>query len=161
MMAVALGGCQKGEADRSRTEGGKAKAMEAGGGQHLGDPFKVAERTEIAAVVANPKSFEGKTIRISGVVQGFCHHQRAWFSLSPKVGDKQIIRVITRPKFSTPEQIALNQAVAEAEGTVQLKTVDEAYAKHMAKEHGLFGGEPDKIQGPQYSVNLVATGARF
>ncbi len=37
----------------------------------------------------------------------------------------------------------------------------EEYARHMAKEHGLFGGVPDQVQGPQYLVSLVATGARF
>jgi len=165
MMAVASSACQKGEPDASKPQGkqakAEAKAMEAGAGQHVGDPFTVKERTEIAALVDNPKAFEGKTVRVSGVVQGFCHHQRAWFSLVSKAGDKQIVRVITKPKFSTPEQMAINQSTAEAEGVVQLKAVDEAYAKHMAKEHGLFGGEPDKIQGPQYSVNVVATGARF
>jgi hypothetical protein len=162
LMMAALPGCRKGEPGSAPDEGRSgAMGTDSGGGVQLGEPFKTKDRVEIAKIVENPKAYEGKTVRVGGVVSAFCHHKRAWFSLVPQAGDARVIRVMTKPRFLTPEQISLNQAVAEAEGEIQLKTVPEDYARHMAKEHGLFGGVPDKIQGPQYIVSLMATGARF
>ncbi|MDY0002361.1 MAG: hypothetical protein RBU30_13780 [Polyangia bacterium] len=164
LLPVALGACRK---DKETTgESGAKGGMEAGNKAgpdegHLGKAFTLEEITPLAGILAEPKAFEGKTVRVQGLVVSHCHHKLAWFGLKVDTKAKDTLRVMTAPDFLVPKDVKHGVTRASAEGVVELKTVPETHAKHLAKEHGLFGGEPDKIQGPQYVASLRASGASF
>lgn len=160
--AANLGGCTETPASSKQRAASKAGGAKATGpGNHLGQPFAAKEITSLEQVFKNPKGYEGKTLRVEGVVTAHCHHQLAWFALRSDPKATQVLRVMTRPAFLVPKDVKHGVTRASAEGVIELKTVPEAHAKHLAKEHGLFGGEPDKISGPQYVLSLRASGARF
>lgn len=164
---VAIAGLGTAGCQDTPSGGGKAKAtpgkaaMSAGGGAHLGKAFTVKEVTALEDILKNPKGFEGKTLRVEGVVTAHCHHKLAWFALRKTAKATQALRVMTKPAFLVPKDVKHGLTKASAEGVVELRTVPEDHAKHLAREHGLFGGEPDKIKGPQYIVSLRASGASF
>ena len=130
-------------------------------GTGLGKALTVQQVTDFVEVLKNPKAFAGKTIRVSGLVVQHCHHRKAWFALGKKLGTKQMLRVMTRPTFLVPDDVTHGKTLADAQGVVELRTVTEQRAKHLSREHGLFGGDPAKIRGPQVIPSLRATGALF
>jgi hypothetical protein len=152
-------GCE--QSDPKTASGDQASTGTGADGKHLGKAFTVKTKVDLEQLVASPKKFEGKNVRVAGLVTAHCHHRRAWFALRTKADSPKVLRVQTRPKFLVPKEIAHGKTRAEAEGTVEVRTVPEKHAKHMAREHGLFGGSPDKITGPQHIVTLNATGASF
>lgn len=164
-MILGLGACQQESRPSRKDRAGQGKAAKDPSGasqDHLGKPFTLKEITPLVGLLADPKAFEGKTVRVQGVVVSHCHHKLAWFGLRADAKDiKNTLRVMTAPDFLVPKDVKHGATQASAEGVVQMKTVPEAHAKHLAKEHGLFGGEPDQVKGPQYVVSLRATGASF
>lgn len=162
VVGLGTGACQEAPRRQSETRAEKGKAaMEAPSKGHLGTAFAVSEITPVDKLMASPKAFEGKTVRVQGVVMSHCHHKLAWFGLRTDAQAKETLRVMTAPAFLVPKDVKHGTTKANAEGEVKLSTVPEAHAKHLAREHGLFGGEPDKISGPQYVVTLQASGASF
>ncbi len=152
-------GCK--QSDPKTASGDQASTGMSADGKHLGKAFTVKTKIDLEKVVDSPKQFEGKRVRVAGIVTAHCHHRRAWFALRTRVDSPKMLRIQTRPRFLAPKEISHGKTRAEAEGTVGVRTIPEKYAKHMAREHGLFGGSPDKVTGPQHVVTLNATGATF
>lgn len=156
-MIAAMAACEQTSKDGAKKKT-KSAGMAAADG-HLGKAFQVKEVTDLEAIAKDPKKYEGKTVRVAGLVTAHCHHRRAWFAIRKSADSKLVLRIQTAPAFLVPKNVKHNQTQGEAEGVVALKTVPEKYAKHMAKEHGLFGGQPDKVNGPQVVGMIKATGA--
>jgi hypothetical protein len=127
----------------------------------MGKAFDLKEVTALASVLADPKAYKGKKIHVKGVVVAHCHHRRAWFAVATTKDSKQKLRVWTKHEFLVPKTVKHGETLAEAEGVVEIQTVPEKQARHLATEHGLFGGDASKINGPQYLPSLRVTGARF
>ncbi len=159
-LMVGLVACKGTSNDTAKKKATGPSSMAAEKG-HLGKAFEIKAETDLDTLIKNPKKFDGKTVRVSGVVTAHCHHRRAWFALRSKAGSPLVLRVQTKPAFLVPKDVKHNQTHAVAEGVVSLKTVPEKYAKHMAKEHGLFGGVPDQVTGPQVVAQVKASGATF
>ncbi len=162
-LGLGLGACEPKVSDGSAS---KSKKSGASGGQslpstHMGKPFEVKKLTEVAALLADPKAFKGKKVRVQGILVQHCHHRRAWFAVAKDKGSKQFLRVWTKHAFLVPKDVKHGVTKAEAEGVVEIQTVPEKHAKHYAKEHGFFGGDPSKVTGPQYLPSLKVTGAKF
>ena len=95
---------------------------------------------------------------VSGKVEAQCRKRRRWFALS-EGGKRPFLRVSTEPKFYI-HSTAVGMK-GKAEGVVKTRTVSVKEAKHFAKVHKLFGGDPSKITEPKTQVILKATGAQF
>ena len=162
---LVLPACEPKASNQPAQKGSAQSAASAnrsqGDGQHLGKPFDVKEVTALASVLSNPQAFKGKKIHVKGVVVAHCHHRFAWFAMATSKDSKQKLRVWTKHEFLVPKDVKHGQTKAEAEGIVEIQTVPEATAKHYATEHGLFGGDASKVNGPQYLASLRVTGATF
>jgi hypothetical protein len=124
---------------------------------HVGEPFGEVETVEIAALLANPQEYAGKTVRLEGSVASYCHHERGWFALANEDGAN--VRLITAPNFKVPA--AIDAVPGVGEGVVEVIEVAEAEAKHYAGDHGLARGDDDEIVGPQKQVVIRASAAQF
>lgn len=145
-------------AGRRPPSGGRAYEATLPPSGHLGAAFTVNKAVPLTKVMADLKAFEGKKIRTAGKVVAQCIHRRAWFAIGHE-GKRPYLRAITAPRFFIH---ATAQGMnAEVEGTLQFREVSERMAKHLAKSHGLFGGNPDAVKGPQKAPVLMATGAKF
>jgi hypothetical protein len=125
---------------------------------HLGKPFTLEKQTPLAQIASKPNELKGKKVLISGKVVAQCTHMRRWFALS-KDGSSPWVRVSTGPRFAIHSKAVGMKG--KAEGTVVVRKISEKLARHFAKHHKMFGGDPEKIQGPQDQVVVQATAAQF
>lgn len=124
----------------------------------LGMALAGAEEVAVADLLKDPAAFEGKTVRVSGEVKDFCHHQRAWFGVSAQDG-RQMLRVFAAPRFSAPADCKGKTVVAE--GKVELITLKPEDAKHYAREHKFLTKEEIESGKPIQRPLIRAFGAEF
>lgn len=125
---------------------------------HIGAELAQTELTTVEAMLADPKAYEGKAVRVEGDVSAMCKHRRGWFSVV--AGDKsgQSLRVLAAPAFLVPPESV--GKLARAEGVVELVEMSKKHSEHITGEHGieLPGTEEE---GKVYQPVLRATGAEF
>lgn len=118
-----------------------------------GAPLSDGQVITPVALLADPQSFSGKKVRISGNVTAMCTHARGWFAVATDDTTGRYVRVITAPTFLVPADSIGKKA--EAEGVVEVTQVDAATQEHLASGHGLAAGASN------VKVVLKATGATF
>jgi hypothetical protein len=118
----------------------------------LGDGVTAKEATPIAALIARPKDFAGKTVRIDGVATGVCTAMGCWMAVAPSddptgatVRLKVEDGVIVFPISAKGKQVSA-QGVFEAIGA-------DAHASEAAGEHA----KTDPTASKNYQIK--ATGA--
>jgi hypothetical protein len=137
-------------------------ACAAGAPVHAADTFgagvTAAEVTPLSTVIARPADYEGKTIRVDGVVTAVCTHMGCWMALAPdasgapaSAADTMMIKVddgvIVFPVSAKGKR-------ASAQGVVQ-KVGGDAEGQSAAREHAAAGGQSEQPA----SWQIKATGA--
>jgi hypothetical protein len=155
--AAAMCACESGSVtlSSSTTDAGTAPAQ---GHQVVGAALAGVHRVTVAELVAKPRDFMGRAVRVEGEVTAMCHHQRAWFAVKddgPTAG--KYIRVQATPAFLVPAGVIGKHV--KAEGRVELVQVPEATARHYAADQRL--GDPKTVNGPVEAPVIIATGAEF
>ena len=105
----------------------------------------------VATTLSSADKFDKKSIKISGTVDQVCEKKGCWWML---VGDKpeQKIRITAKDYgFFVPRAIKGKRAVVE--GLLEVKTLSDAEAKHLAKDSGDKNAKIVKQE-----VRLMATG---
>jgi hypothetical protein len=105
------------------------------GAETYGAAPTVSDATPIAQLLAKPADFQGKTVRVEGVVTGVCTMMGCWMALAPtdapkgpailiKVDDGVIVfPTSARGKRATAQGVVERVGAADAEG-------NEAHAEH-------------------------------
>lgn len=127
-----------------------------------GTPLSLSDNQtiEVGEVLANPDTYDGKFLRISGVVTEVCKPKGCWLRMSG-TGDAKNVFV----KFHCPiggrlipmEAVGLPVVV---EGKVQMTKVDEDERRHMAEDAGLSPAEIAAIHGAVYEMRVDSPAAR-
>jgi hypothetical protein len=63
-----------------------ASALYAAETQKFGAGVSLDEVTPLARVIEGPAAYEGKTVRVEGVVTAVCAHMGCWMALAPAEG---------------------------------------------------------------------------
>lgn len=122
-------------------------------GEALGDSPQVA----FADVLKEPKKFEGKTVRIEGLVERVCKMEGCWMQIKPSADSEASVRVTFDHKFSVPKDA--DKWKFRAEGTVGVKTLSKEEVDHLVKDDGAkIKSNPD---GTAHEVSFVATGVEL
>jgi len=135
LLLLVAGGCDK-SADKP-VDHQKAAPQPATQSLVLGKALAGAEPVSVADLLANPHVYDGKTVRLAGKIEDFCHHKRAWFGISAKPG-AGMVRVFCAPRFQAPADCLGKQAVAE--GKVELNTIPAEQVAYYGKEHKFLAG---------------------
>lgn len=121
----------------------------------LGAGVTLAETTPIDQIAAKPADFEGRTVRVEGVVKAVCAHMGCWMSLSstdaadaPTVRFKVEDGVIVFPVSAKGKRAA-------AQGAVERIGGGDAESKEAAAEHTKAEG----AKAASASWQIRATGA--
>ena len=61
-------------------------ALQAQQSQTYGAGVSLKETTPLAQLIDKPADFEGKTVRVEGVVTAVCMHMGCWMALTPEKG---------------------------------------------------------------------------
>jgi Domain of unknown function (DUF4920) len=133
----------------------------AGKVQTFGEPMKLSTQAPlpITQVLADTGKYEGKFIKVSGVATEVCKEEGCWINMKDPASGKLLF-----VKFSCPSEGRLIPLAAEGrpvtvEGTLKVKEVSEADARHFASEGGKSAEEVAKIVGPQKQVSLSSPSA--
>lgn len=170
LAALALGsvlGCGGGESEPAESE---TAATEAHGEEaaatdqseapddvyRAGEPLAATDQVALAAVVADPGPYQGKTVRIEAEIEQVCLKKGCWMIL--KDGEESVRVTFKDYGFFVPTDTKPGSK-ARIDAVVSVETISEEAARHYAEE--TEGGEPEKIVGPQEVVSVVANGVEI
>ena len=141
--------------------------ISASGATYGADTFGAAptvkDATPIPQLLAKPADFQGKTVRVEGIVTGVCTMMGCWMGLAPvdtpkgpsiliKVDDGVIVfPASARGKRATAQGVVERVGAADAEG-------QEAAREH-AEHEGKTEGPPSPAGSGATSWQIKATGA--
>jgi hypothetical protein len=158
LAAALLGGCDKSSAARPE----KAPESEAAApvGTAYGAGVSLDETVSIDALLADPRAFEGKTVRVEGMVTDVCPKRGCWMDLAGS-GPGQKVRFKVQDGMMTfPMEAKGSTAVAQGTVAVKQMTLEEtrSYAEYQAREYGA-AIDPASITEPMLMVRIDGTGA--
>ena len=142
--------------------------------QDFGLPMQgdVADVVSADVVLASPADYDGKPVRVMGVVQEVCPKRGCWMRVGAQnpqanpAGDKDAAPLQTIfVKFTCPIEgrlipmDAVNKPVI-VEGTLQQAKISQAAARHYAEDGGATQEEIEAIVGPQPILRMASASAR-
>jgi hypothetical protein len=123
----------------------------------LGAGVTLKDVTPIADLLEKPAEYEGRTVRVEGVVKAVCTHMGCWMALAPAdAPDGPTVRfkvedgVIVFP-------VSAKGRRAAAQGVVERIAATDAESKEAAAEHARAEGGTPRAQSASWQVR--ATGA--
>lgn len=128
-----------------------------GAGVSIDDPALVVTVDDL---LANPKAYEGKTVRVEGMVTDVCPKRGCWMDLAGSGPGKKVRFKVDDGVMTFPMEAKGSQAVTQGVVAVQTLSLEEskAYAEHQAKEYGA-AYDPAAITEPMVVVRIDGTGA--
>jgi hypothetical protein len=174
LLCLSLAACDKGpkpgEAKAAPAQAGAAPAgaapaatsAQAPAGTAFGAGVKLAESTPIDAILADPKAYQGKTVRVEGMITDVCPKRGCWFDLAGGGPGKKLQFKVTDGEMVFPVDAKGKYAVAEGVVAVRELTIEQTreQAEYRAKEYGIKY-DPASITQPSVSVRLDGIGAVF
>jgi hypothetical protein len=138
------------------TEIDKNESIPAHAYMKRGAPIGTAGKVSLAKVFKNPSKYEGKTVRIEGVVVRSCKMEGCWAEIAPTKEAKQSVRVKMKDHaFFIPLQSA--GSLARAEGVFSVKTLSKAEVDHLVNEDGAKFDNRN-ADGTVTEISFTATG---
>lgn len=131
-------------------------------GTTFGAGVKLAETTPISAVLADPKAFHGKTVRVEGMVTDVCPKRGCWFEMAGGAPGQKLRFKVTDGEMVFPADSKGKTAVAEGVVVARDLSIEETKqaAEYQAKEYNI-PYDPASITKPTVSVRIDGTGAVF
>ncbi len=121
--------------------------------EKFGSGVSLTETTALATLIEQPSTFEGKTVRVEGVVTAVCDEMGCWLALAPGTkSEKALLIQVDHGAVVFPMSAKGKRAAAQ--GTVER---NGRHGQAAAKEHAEHKGEaePEAVGGWQ----IKATGA--
>jgi hypothetical protein len=106
----------------------------------VGSDITIDEATAIADILKAPEAFEGKTVRIEGLVTEVCQGSGCWFKV--RSGGAEVIAKDPGHKLLVPMDCAGQRAVVQ--GEVALLPPPKQEQKSCGHDHGDHGDHGDE-----------------
>ena len=165
LVAAALVACNKADSKKSENHASAARTTTTATrtkGQTFGAGVKLASATPIGSILAEPKKFQGQTVRVEGMVTDVCEMRGCWFEMAgDKAGEKLRFKV-TDGEMVFPMESKGKHAVAEGVVVVKELSLEDTRAMEVeeAREHG-DTLDPATVTQPKSIIRLDGTGAVF
>lgn len=129
-------------------------------GKVYGKKLSQTESVLISKILDNPKQYEGKLVRVEGLVTGVCAHRGCWINLAGDKPGKKLRFKVRDGVITFPMTEKGNYAVAEGVVRVNKLSLKQTrnFLAHLAKEKGEKFDE-SKITEPRTIVSLDGRGA--
>ncbi len=124
------------------------------GAETFGTAPTVSEVTPIPQLLAKPADFQGKTVRVEGVVTGVCTMMGCWMALAPTDAPKGQAILIKVDDGVIVFPASARGKRATAQGVVERVGAADAEGQEAAREHAEHEGRKDAT-----SWQIKATGA--
>jgi hypothetical protein len=166
VLSLAVAACDRGPkttAAPAASASPTAKAVEPAGapeGKTFGAGVKLAETTPIDTILANPKAFQGKTLRVEGMITDVCQQRGCWMELAGTAPGQKLRFKVVDGEMTFPVDAKGQHAVAEGVLSVHELSLEETkeYAEEQAKESGT-AFDPATVTKPTVIARLDGTGA--
>ena len=131
-------------------------------GTKFGAGVTLTDTVAVDAILADPKAYKGKTVRVEGMVTDVCPKRGCWFELAGSAPGQKLKFKVTDGDMVFPMDAKGKIAVAQGEVSVRELTLEETKqnAEYEAKEYGK-AYDPASITTPKISVRIDGTGAVF
>jgi len=127
-----------------------------------GTGLTLTAQTELASILAEPESFEGKKVQVTGVVNEVCPKRGCWIELEEPHGTRTIRVKVTDGEIVFP--LSAKDQAAVVEGTVERIELDEegncSWQAHLAEERG-EAFDPESVTGPAVIWRIRGEGAQI
>jgi hypothetical protein len=131
-------------------------------GAKFGGGVTLADATPIDTILADPKAYEGKTVRVEGMITDVCPKRGCWFDMAGGGPGKKLKFKVTDGEMVFPVDAKGKYAVAEGVISVRELSLEQSkkYAEEQSKEYGT-PYDPASITSPTSLVRLDGKGAVF
>lgn len=155
VLAAALPSCDSGKSEASTKAETSKKADKT-----FGAGVKLAQATSIDAILSNPKEWNGKTVRVDGMITDVCPKRGCWMEIAGEKPGQKLKFKVTDGEMVFPMDAKGQRASAEGVIAVQELSVEESkqYAKYQAEEYGKHCDEASITQ-PMVIARINGTGA--
>ncbi|HVV83469.1 MAG TPA: DUF4920 domain-containing protein [Kofleriaceae bacterium] len=167
-LVAATAGCDKGPKTAARVPSasadpnavGATASAAAAGGQTFGAGVKLPSATAISTILADPKAYAGKPVRVEGMVVDVCPMRGCWMDLAGSAPGEKLKFKVQDGEMTFPVDAKGKYAVAEGVVAVNDLSLEDsvAYAKYQAEEVGK-PFDPASVTAPITVVRLDGTGA--
>ena len=125
--------------------------------QTFGDGVSLSETTPIARVLDRPVDYEGKIVRVEGVVTAVCLHMGCWMALAPAEapGRRTLLIKVDDGVIVFPAAVKGRRAVAQ--GLIQRIGAADSEGREASAEHSRQTGAASAEAATLWQ--LKATGA--
>ncbi len=127
-------------------------------GASFGAGVKLTDTTTLAAILADPKSFAGKTVRVEGQIVDVCPKRGCWMDLAGAAPGQKVRFKVTDGEMVFPVDAKGKRAVAEGVVAVSELSLEESkeYVAHQQRE---YGGAAVEVTQPMTIVRIDGLGA--
>ena len=130
-------------------------------GTALGEGVKLSETTPVAAILAAPETFAGRSVRIEGTVVEVCQKMGCWMAISAGEEGGELRVKVEDGVIVFPVSARGKRAVAE--GTVETSELTReewvSRLEHMAEEQNRPFDAAAVGDGPFRHTRVLGTGA--
>lgn len=153
-------GCDKSSSKSEAAPAVAPKPTAKSEGKSFGAGVKLAESTAIDAILANPKDWNGKTVRVEGMIVDVCPKRGCWMELAGSQPGQKLKFKVTDGEMVFPMDAKGQRATAEGVIAVKELSIEESkqFAEYEAKEYGK-PYDPASITQPTVVARLDGTGA--
>ena len=137
-----------------------AAAAAAVEGKAYGAGVKLAAATAIADILKDPNAFQGKTVRVEGMISDVCPQRGCWMELAGENAGEKMRFKVEDGDMVFPMEAKGQYAVTEGVVAVNELSLEDSkkYAEYQAKEYGK-PYDPASITTPTRIVRLDGVGA--
>lgn len=118
-----------------------------------GQALTGAAPVKLEKLLAEPRSYEEKTVAVEGVVERACTNKGCWMEIAPQSGASGMRVTFKDYGFFVP--LNSKGMTVKAEGQVSVKTLSRAQADHYESEGATLKRNAD---GTAHEVTFIATG---
>jgi len=122
----------------------------------FGAGFTIEQVTPAATLLADPASFESKTLRVEGRVADVCQKAGCWMVIAE--GD-ETMRVLMKDHGFAVAKDATG-SLCQVEGVVTKRVLDDEWVEHLASESADVEKMPEKKATAGVVYELEATAVR-
>jgi hypothetical protein len=148
------------EAAEPQQAGAAAEATSQQPGMVYGAGVSQAESVPMATLLADPKAYEGKAVRVEGTVTDVCPKRGCWFEMAGEQPGQKMRFKVRDGEMVFPMDAKGKYALAEGVVAVQALSLEETrqYLEYQAREYG-SAVDPASVTEPMTVVRLDGTGA--
>lgn len=120
----------------------------------IGAGVTLTEATPISAIVASPKDYAGKTVRVDGVATAVCEAMGCWMAIAESAGkDAPTVRLKVEHEGAIKFPMSAKGKNVSAQGTFSAIGHHDDHGKEAAAEHAKHDAKASA------AYQITATGA--